>query len=113
MNGKNKLEIRFNNLVLVWFGLSMLYIFIGCIRRRSDIECWVLFLHYSLSSTTTNQGETMNITVTYKRTIQAHPYEPLTFEPQYPMCLWLTLMPFRPKSQSVRQSWKRPLTILS
>lgn len=27
MNGKNKLEIRFNNLVLVWFGLSMLYIF--------------------------------------------------------------------------------------
>jgi hypothetical protein len=34
MNGKNKLEIRFNNLVLVWFGLSMLYIFIGMYKEE-------------------------------------------------------------------------------
>ncbi len=34
MNGKNKLEIRFNNLVLVCFGLSMLYTIIGMYKEK-------------------------------------------------------------------------------
>jgi len=34
MNSKNKWEIRFNNLVLVWFGFSMLYTLIGMYKEE-------------------------------------------------------------------------------
>lgn len=34
MSSKNKWEICFNNLVLVWFGLSMLYTLIGMYKEK-------------------------------------------------------------------------------
>ena len=46
MNSKNKWEIRFNNLVLVWFGFSMLYTLIG--MYKEEIKYSVLGMVFAL-----------------------------------------------------------------
>ena len=46
MEGKNKWEICFNNLVLVWFGLSMLYTLIG--MYKEEIKYGVLGMVFAL-----------------------------------------------------------------
>lgn len=46
MSSKNKWEICFNNLVLVWFGLSMLYTLIG--MYKGEIIYIVLGMVFAL-----------------------------------------------------------------